>query len=49
MKQIITAENDYNEHNTLLAIWNMLPSYLGSFCCAENLKVSGGNKLLFFK
>lgn len=42
IKKIITSENECNETKTLLTIWEMLPIYLGSFCCKENLKVTEG-------
>lgn len=44
VKKIITAENECNEHKTLLIIWDMLPIYLGSFCCTKNPEGIGGNK-----
>jgi hypothetical protein len=44
VKKIITTENECNEHKTLLIIWDMLPIYLGSFCCTNNSKGIGGNK-----
>jgi len=47
MKQIITFENNNNENQTLLFICNMLPNYLGFFCCAENQKIIGGNKNIY--
>lgn len=39
VRKIITTENDINEHKTLLIIWDMLPTLLGSFCCTENMKI----------
>lgn len=47
IKKIITTEDGFKEHKTLLTIWNMLPTILGSFCCNENSKVIGGNKNSF--
>lgn len=42
IKKIISAENECNEHKTLLIIWDMLPIHLGSFCCTKNPKRIGG-------
>lgn len=47
LKQIITTENNANDNKTLIIIWNMLPTCLGSFCCTENSKVIGGDKNIF--
>lgn len=48
VKKIIAAENDINEHKTLLIIWDMLPTQLGSFCCNETPKAIHGIKYIFF-
>lgn len=48
VKKLIATEYDINEHNTLLIIWDMLPTQLGSFCCNKNLKVIQGIMLIFF-
>lgn len=44
VKKIITTENECNDYKTLLIIWDMLPIYLGSFCCTKNPNEIGGNK-----
>lgn len=40
---------NHNEHKTLLIIWEMLPIYLGSFCCNENSKAIGCNTIFVKK
>uniref|UniRef100_A0A2S2PIK9 Uncharacterized protein n=1 Tax=Schizaphis graminum TaxID=13262 RepID=A0A2S2PIK9_SCHGA len=47
VKKIITKENECNEHKTLLIIWDMLPIYLGLFCCTNNSKGIGATNLTF--
>lgn len=47
LKQIITTENNSNNNETLIIIWNMLPTCLGSFCCTENSEIIGGDKNTF--
>jgi len=49
LKQIIIAETNSNDSKTLIIIWNMLPTYLGSFCCIEDSKVIGSNKNTFIQ
>lgn len=49
LRQIITTEKECNEYKTLLVIWEMLPTYLGSFCCNENLNLTGSNKTHFVR
>lgn len=45
LKQIITTENNSEQNNNkiLIIIWNILPTYLGLFCCTEDSDVIGGN------
>ncbi|VVC28023.1 Hypothetical protein CINCED_3A019811 [Cinara cedri] len=47
IKKIIATENDNNEHKTLLIIWDMLPTQLGSFCCNESPHVTEATNLIF--